>query len=671
MANQLALEKSPYLRQHRNNPVHWCPWGQEALDKAQNENKLLIVSIGYSACHWCHVMERESFENKQIAELMNTHFVSIKVDREERPDIDQIYMLAVQLMTGRGGWPLNCICLPDGRPIYGGTYFNPQEWANILQQLQHMWTQDPNMAYEYAEKLASGIKQTERLPIESLPADFSPAQVHDIVEKWRDKFDPIHGGLQQAPKFPMPNNWDFLLQYGVWAGDTSITDHVHFTLKKIAAGGIYDHVGGGFARYSVDERWHIPHFEKMLYDNAQLVSLYLSAYQHQPNPQYLRIIRETLNWIIREMTDQNGGFYCALDADSEGVEGKFYTFSKEEIETIIGPEYAPLLAAYYNLSAEGNWAEERTNVLYHHLDADELAEEYGYDLPTWDAQLAAFKNSLLQYREGRVRPELDDKQLTAWNAMTLKAFAEAYRILGDPEYLNIALANAEFIITHLITESGGLLHQPADQNRQISGFLDDYAFTIEAFVALYEATFDEQYLVRARELTDYTIRHFMDTDQGVFYYTDEFTQAVVARKAELMDNVIPSSNSTLLRQFQKLGFIFDVPEYHEIVKRVLPKIIPSMALYGSAYSNWAMMLLHEIMGYHELLLSGTSAAAFRKVIDGTYIPNKIVLGGTSSKLPVARERLNGQSQAFLCKNKVCSLPVHSPEELLARIKENV
>lgn len=671
MANQLASEKSPYLRQHQHNPVHWYPWDRKALEKAKQENKLLIVSIGYSTCHWCHVMERESFENVQIAQLMNEYFVSIKVDREERPDIDQIYMLAVQLMTNSGGWPLNCICLPDGRPIYGGTYFKPQEWANILQQLQSMWSNNPEMAYEYAERLASGIKQTEQLPIELLEAEYSSSQLEELVEKWKEKFDFRHGGLRQSPKFPMPNNWDFLLQYGVWAKDQEVVDHVHFTLQKIASGGIYDHIGGGFARYSVDEAWHIPHFEKMLYDNAQLVSLYLSAYQHRPKPQYLRVITETLEWMTREMRAPNGGFYCALDADSEGTEGKFYVFEKEEIEQIIGSEYAPLILAYYNITAEGNWTEESTNVLYHDLDADELAEEYGYDAPTWNEQLAIFKEALLKYRNHRVKPGLDNKQLTSWNAMTLKAFAEAYRIVGNQQYLDHALAIAAFIKKHLFNETGALFHQPADNNRQISGFLDDYAFCIEAFISLYEATFDESYLLTAKQLADYTITHFMDTEQGVFFYTDSHTETIIARKAEIMDNVIPSSNSTLLRQFQKLGFIFDEVRYHDIIKQILPRVIPTMSLYGPAYSNWAIMLLHEITGYQEIILSGQKTEIFRLEIDKYYIPNKIILGGTESSLPVAKERLSNKTQAFLCKNKVCSLPVHSPEELLARIKENI
>jgi uncharacterized protein YyaL (SSP411 family) len=453
MANLLGSESSPYLKQHQNNPVHWRPWSQEALEYAEREQKLLIVSIGYSTCHWCHVMERESFESKEIAAVMNEHFVCIKVDREERPDLDQVYMTAVQLMTNRGGWPLNCICLPDGRPIYGGTYFRPNEWEHLLNQLQQMWQDQPNLATEYASKLANGIAQSDRLPIKEWKGSFHTEQLEKIVAPWTKDFDPIDGGLQKAPKFPMPSNWEFLLAYGVLHKQPEITDHVHFTLKKLGSGGIYDHVGGGFARYSVDHRWHVPHFEKMLYDNAQLVSLYLAAWQQRPDPQYLRIVQETLDWVLREMRSPNGGFYSALDADSEGVEGKFYTFQKEEFQQLT--EYGlteaeiELLLNHYQITEAGNWEEEETNILYHDFEADEWAYESGYSIDEWDAFLKKAKKSLLDYRAQRVRPGLDTKQLTTWNALQLKAFLDAYRILNNEDYLVVARANAEFIQNYL------------------------------------------------------------------------------------------------------------------------------------------------------------------------------------------------------------------------------
>src|SRR5690554_909065 len=540
MANLLGKENSPYLQQHQHNPVHWQPWGPEALDQAVADNKLIIVSIGYSTCHWCHVMERESFEDQEVADLMNWHFICIKVDREERPDIDQVYMLAVQLMTGRGGWPLNCICLPDGRPIYGGTYFKKDDWMHLLLQLQTMWLENPQVAEDYAGKLAEGIRLSDGLPVEKLQGTPDKNMVKAIVEPWKKQFDPHHGGLRQAPKFPMPNNWDFLLQYAVLQNDPELLEHVHFTLKKMASGGIYDHIGGGFARYSVDDRWHVPHFEKMLYDNAQLVSLYLSAWQNRPDLQYKRTVEETLEWVRREMTGSNGGFYCALDADSEGVEGEFYIFDLEEIENLEGrgleKSDIEFLTKHFNLSRKGNWVEEDTNVLFHDVNADELAASQGFSTEEWDLYLGKLKSVLLKYRERRVRPGLDNKQLTSWNALMLKAFSEAYRILNKQEYLDIALKNAQFIKRELYAEDGGLLHQPADSNRSIPGFLDDYAFCIESWISLYEATLDEEWLMEAKRLTDYVFDHFLDKNEGVFFYTDDRADPLIARKTEIMDN---------------------------------------------------------------------------------------------------------------------------------------
>ncbi|SFB78477.1 hypothetical protein SAMN05421747_10196 [Parapedobacter composti] len=664
MPNKLHSETSPYLRQHQHNPVEWYPWGAEALNKAQAENKLIVVSIGYSACHWCHVMERESFENEDVAAVMNQHFISIKVDREERPDIDQIYMIAVQLMTGQGGWPLNCICLPDGRPIYGGTYFRPADWKNVLLQLAEMWSNTPEVALDYAERLTAGIQQSEQLPVNRIPETYTDKDITAIVEPWKRLFDKQEGGYTRAPKFPLPNNWLFLLRYAVLADDTAVLEHVHFTLRKIASGGIYDHVGGGFARYSVDGRWHIPHFEKMLYDNAQLVSLYAEAWQQRPTEQYKRVVTETLAWVRREMTSPEGGFYCALDADSEGVEGKFYTFHRSEIEQVLGDD-AALFIQYFGVTAEGNWEEEQTNVLYVDADADPLAREAGFSAAEWELYLADAKQKLLDYREQRVRPGLDDKQLTSWNAMMLKGFLDAYRIFDEPEYLQAALDNAGFIRQKLYAGDGGLLHQPEGGGKAIPGFLDDYAFCIEAYTALYEATFDEAWLQEAERLAAYVLHHFYDNEQHAFFYTADTAEPLIARKQEVMDNVIPSSTSAVVRQFHRLGRYFDRQQYFDIVAQSLANVVPQMARYGSAYSNWAILLLEVVHGCHEVILTGPEWQAFRKVVDGQYVPNKIILGGTNGTLPLLAKRIdNRQTRAYVCRNKTCSLPVTDKTELI-------
>lgn len=666
MPNKLQHETSPYLRQHQYNPVEWRPWGNEALNEAASTNKLLLVSIGYSACHWCHVMERESFENAEIAEVMNKHFVSVKVDREERPDIDQLYMIAVQLMTGQGGWPLNCICLPDGRPIYGGTYFRPADWKNVLLQLADMWRETPDVALDYADRLTNGVRQSEQLSISRIPEAYTTQDLEAIVAPWKPQFDNIEGGYNRAPKFPLPNNWLFLLRYGVLARDEPVLEHVHFTLQKIASGGIYDHVGGGFARYSVDGEWHIPHFEKMLYDNAQLVSLYAEAWQQRPIAQYKRVVLETLNWVSREMTSPEGGFYCALDADSEGVEGKFYTFDHTEIQQVLEAD-AELFIRYFNVTDAGNWAEEHTNVLKIDVAADQMADEAGFTPTEWEAYLANGKRKLLDYRNKRVRPGLDDKQLTAWNAMMLKGYVDAYRVFDVADYLRVALKNANFIRQYLYAADGGLLHQPAGNGKAIAGFLDDYAFCVEAFIVLYEATFDEQWLQESKRLMEYAIAHFYDDGAAAFYYTSSTAEPLIARKYEIMDNVIPSSNSTISRQLMRLGLLFDEPRYTAIAEQLLANVVPQIGAHGSAYSNWVIQLLETVYPLREVALTGPDWEDFRRVVDQNYIPNKIILGGTKSALPLLAGRVDTVTQAYVCQHKTCSLPVTTTTELLQLI----
>lgn len=667
MANQLQFENSPYLKQHAHNPVHWMPWGEEALKKAQEENKLIIISIGYSACHWCHVMERESFENEVIAQTMNKFYVPIKIDREERPDIDQVYMTAVQLMTNAGGWPLNCICLPDGRPIYGGTYFKAHDWQNILIQIARMWEEQPEVTLEYADKLTRGIQQSERFPINPIPEQYKLDDLEDIINPWKELFDPKDGGYHRSPKFPLPNNWLFLLRYAVLAHDHETLNQVHFTLQKVASGGIYDHVGGGFARYSVDSAWHVPHFEKMLYDNGQLISLYAEAYQQHPLPLYKRIVEETITWAKREMLAPNKGFYSALDADSEEVEGKFYTFDLSEIKTILGDD-ADLFIAYFNITAEGNWEEEKINILNCDIDADQMAQEAGYTSEEWEAYLRTIKKKLFDYRKKRIHPGLDHKQLATWNALLLNGLIDAYRVFDKQDYLELALENAEFLMHELIAEDFTMLHQPKDSNRSIPGFLDDYAFTIAAFTALYEATFEEKWLYTAKGLLDKTIELFYDNHEKTFYYSASNAEKLIARKSEVMDNVIPSSTSTICHQLKKIGLLFDNEGYIAISDQLFANVFPQIKTYGSAYSNWAILLLEELYGCNEIALTGEDAQAFRKELDHYYIPNKIVLGGTKGSLPLLLNREGLKSKAYLCRNKTCSLPQNTIAELIKIIE---
>lgn len=441
--NSLIHETSPYLLQHAHNPVNWYPWGAEALQKAKDENKLILVSVGYSACHWCHVMEHESFEDEQVASIMNEHFVCIKVDREERPDIDQVYMNAVQLMTGGGGWPLNCFCLPDQRPFYGGTYFRKQDWMRLLNDLQAFFVNKPKEAEEYADRLHKGIKQSDVVGFVAEQKEYSVNTLKEIVDPWTRYFDYSDGGYNRAPKFPLPNNFQFLLRYARLAKDQASNVITRLTLDKMAYGGIYDQLGGGFARYSVDSVWLVPHFEKMLYDNGQLVSLYAEAYQYSGSLLYKNVVAETLEFIRRELTSPEGGFYSALDADSEGVEGKFYCWTRDELKGILSDD-EEIFSTYYNVTEEGNW--EETNILHRKEDDKVIANAHGLSEDELTVIIDRCKAKLMKVREHRVRPGLDDKILTSWNGIMLKGYIDAYRVFRVDEYLQTALTNASFYL---------------------------------------------------------------------------------------------------------------------------------------------------------------------------------------------------------------------------------
>jgi uncharacterized protein YyaL (SSP411 family) len=654
--NRLANSTSPYLLQHANNPVNWYPWGSEALQKARDENKLILVSIGYSACHWCHVMEHESFEDEQVAAVMNEYFVCIKVDREERPDVDQIYMSAVQLISGRGGWPLNCICLPDQRPIYAGTYFRKNDWTSLLFNLADYYKQKPTEAQEYATRLTEGIQKYESIPFVDQQPDYTEADLQLIVNNWKKYMDGTEGGMGTAPKFPMPNNWQFLIRYAHLVKDEQIAQLAKLTLHKMAFGGIYDHLGGGFARYSVDGLWHVPHFEKMLYDNAQLIGLYAEAYTWQPDELYKQVVNETIDFAVRELLSPEGGFYSALDADSEGVEGKFYVFAKEEIQQLLGDE-ADLFCIYYHITDEGNWEEEQTNILFKRGQDDELAEMLGLPVNKMLERVASSRKKIFEARSKRIRPGLDNKILASWNGLMLKGVCDACRAFNNPEYLDIALKNADFMITNLIHDGRiSRVYKSLGGEGRGEAFLDDYANIIDAFISLYEVTFDEQWLQHAIALADNAIAHYYDKTGGVFFYTADDDEQLIARKSEIMDGVTPASNSVMARNFKKLGLLFDKEEYIGIAAQLLRNIFPHLAKYGSAYSNWSMLLLDEVFGTYEVAIVGDDSETFRVQMENNYIPNKIMLGGKKGSLPLLRDKFGSSTQVFICKDKTCGLP---------------
>jgi uncharacterized protein YyaL (SSP411 family) len=658
MSNRLKNQTSPYLLQHANNPVDWFPWGEEALAKAKNENKLILVSIGYSACHWCHVMEHESFEDQDVADIMNKFFVCIKIDREVRPDIDQIYMDAVQLMTGSGGWPLNCFCLPDQRPIYGGTYFKKEDWKSLLRNLADYWQQKPDEAVAYAVRLTEGINKSELLVKIAEEVEYSKADVSAIFDTWKRSFDLVEGGYNRIPKFPLPNNWQFMLRYAHLMNDDVAHTASRVTLQKMAFGGIYDQIGGGFARYSVDGRWHIPHFEKMLYDNAQLVSLYSEAFQYTPDPIYKHVVFECLEFIEREMTSAEGGFYSAIDADSEGVEGKFYSFTKDEIKTILGDEEA-LFSIFYQVTEEGNWVEEGTNVFNRKFENTDLALQLGISVTELESKITLAKSKLLDARSSRIRPGLDNKILASWNGMMLKAYSDAYRVFGNSKFLEIAKLSADFICKKLINSNELIRVYNADilQADHSVAFLDDYAFVIDGLIGLYEACFDETYLQIAKQLTENAISEFYDEKSGMFFYTAKSGEQLIARKQEIIDNVIPSSNSMMAHNLFKIGHFYDQKEYLNISKQMLRNVHPQIKTYGSGYSNWASLLLYHVFGVYEIAITGITAEEKRMELEKYYIPNKILLGGSSGTLPLLKDKWASETKIYVCQNKTCLLPV--------------
>ncbi len=667
--NSLIHETSPYLLQHAHNPVNWYAWNEEVLEKAKSENKLILISVGYSACHWCHVMEHECFEDENVAQLMNDYFICIKVDREERPDIDQVYMMAVQLMTGQGGWPLNCFALPDGRPIYGGTYFPKQSWMNILLNLADVYQHEPEKVIDYAKQLTEGVKLAELVKINPNEKEFTIDTLHKSVNNWKPRFDNTEGGPNKAPKFPLPNNYQFLLRYAHHTNNDELLKHIELTLKKMAYGGIYDQIGGGFARYSVDHIWKVPHFEKMLYDNSQLVTLYCEAYQKTKNPLYKQIVYETLEFVERELTSSKGGFYSALDADSEGEEGKYYVWTKAELQELLKEKFN-LFADYYNVNQRGFW-EHENYILLRHDEDEEIAKRNNISVNELQKIIKECKKQLLSIREKRIKPGLDNKIITSWNALMVKAYADAYTVFDEKYFKDIALGNLDFLLKNCCDQNGKLSHLT---NSSINGFLEDYSFMIEALISCYEISFEEKYLHKANDLMKYVIAHFKDEKSGMFYFTSDTDKALISRKMELSDNVIPASNSSIAKSLFVLGHHFGSEEYIQMSRKMLNNVLAEIENYGAGYSNWAMLLLNFSTPFYELAIVGKSVDEKRKILHKHYYPNKIFVGSASeSSLPLLLNRYkNDETLIYVCKNnpdgyRGCSAPVKEIEEALKQM----
>jgi uncharacterized protein YyaL (SSP411 family) len=660
--NRLASETSPYLLQHAHNPVHWFAWGEEAWKKAQEEGKLVLVSIGYSACHWCHVMEREVFEDHECAEYMNEHFVCIKVDREELPDVDHVYMDAMHLMGQQGGWPLNVFVLPDRRPIYGGTYFPKKNWMSVLDNLQDLYTTDAPKVLSYASKLSAGLSHLSTLEVNQDGLPWDVEFLGRIVEHWSQYWDTREGGGRKAPKFPMPSNWQFLLHYAHETKSKSLKEFVHLTLSKMACGGIYDQVGGGFARYSVDDLWKVPHFEKMLYDNAQLLSVFAQAYRHQPRPLYKRVIDETLSWLESEMKADNGLYFSALDADSEGVEGKFYTWTENEWNTTLGSD-AELAAQYFCIGKEAYW-EHEVNIPLVRKSDEEFCSENKLTAIEFEQWLKRVKATLLETRSRRTRPGTDHKCLLSWNAMLGIGLVECHRALGANSSIERAEELWLAIEKHFLKPDGTYAHSCTSGRQGAEMYLEDLAFLGQFAVDLYETTGKEKYLQESRALMGMVMDRFFDDRDGMFLYSRNADLEWSGGKKEIQDNVIPSSNAVVCHWLLRLSVHLSNSHYKEVAEQMLRNVLPQLD-FASGYAEWLRVYCMLAFETKEVVSTGENAQKWNSELRRGYLPGVHFAASTEeSSLPLFEGRFGKVSAIYVCRDHACHAPVHDVDAAL-------
>ncbi|MGZ3904895.1 MAG: thioredoxin domain-containing protein, partial [Bacteroidia bacterium] len=618
---------------------------------------------------WCHVMEHECFENEEVAEMMNEHFINIKVDREERPDVDHIYMTAVQLMSGHGGWPLNCFALPDGKPVYGGTYFPKQQWMNLLQKLNELYTHNKDQVEQYGKELTEGIKHTDELVhvTEVEKADHKNS-LEKAVSHWKKRFDKSEGGNAGSPKFPMPVNYSFLLKYGILNKDEEVLKHVHLTLQKMALGGIYDQLGGGFARYSTDSLWKVPHFEKMLYDNAQLISLYSEAHKHTPNPLYKQVVYETIEFLEREMMSNEGGFYSALDADSEGIEGKFYVWTKEELRELLKKDFE-VFSDYYSVNDTGYW-EDENYILLRDIPVPEILLKHQISVEELEKTISRCKEKLLAERNKRIRPGLDDKIITSWNALLCRAFGDAYLAFNEVKLLSLAEKNADFICSYLLKEDGSLYRCRKNTESYGEGFLDDYAFTIDAFLNLFSITGDEKFLDKAEDLMTYSFSHFFNEAKGLFFYSSNSSEELISRSYEVSDNVIPASNSQMALNLHTMASLTSNLKYEEVSAKMLSLMHNEVAAYLASHSNWGILALRHSFNFYEVCIVGKDVNEFMQSFAKHCPANAIfVYSKQASEIALLAGRYKtDETLIYVCSNKTCNTPVSSVNEALKQMK---
>ena len=681
-SNQLIHETSPYLLQHSHNPVNWYAWKEEAFAKSRKENKPILVSIGYSTCHWCHVMERESFEDEQTAAYMNEYFINIKVDREERPDVDQIYMEAVQAISGSGGWPLNCFLTPEGKPFFGGTYYPPKpmynrpSWPQVLQHIKKVFETQREVVEEQADKLVHHIKNASQTFVKSninidAPATvFTTELVDQLYQNLSQRFDRVDGGIGAAPKFPNTTALQFSLRYYFHTKDETAKEHALFSLQKMIRGGINDQLGGGFARYATDKAWLIPHFEKMLYDNALLVSILSDAFKLTQQDIYKEAIEETLEFIDREMTAEKPAFYAALDADSEGEEGKFYVWDKSEIDKILGEDSA-LFCAFYGVSASGNW--EGKNILWRPQPYKSFAEEHSISVSNLKVQLKMSRAKLFKGRATRIRPGLDDKVLLNWNALQCIAYADAYAALGNEAYKERAVNNLHYLLSAFKKGEGLGLHHTlkfdgsGKEKKQYDAFLDDYAYLIKALLKVYQINFDLELLKLADSYMQFVMDYFYDKENRLFFYTSEDQKDIILRKKEVYDGATPSGNAVMAENLQLVSIFMDKTAFKDIAVNMLLSLVESIKKYPSSFGQWALALMNEVYPVAEVAVIGNQISELSNRVNELFIPNKIIMATDRyvQQFPLlAGKNIQEAPLIYLCSNYTCQKPVTTIEEFV-------
>jgi uncharacterized protein len=678
--NRLSRETSPYLLQHAHNPVDWYPWGEEAFAKAKSENKPILLSIGYSACHWCHVMEHESFENETIATLMNELFVSIKVDREERPDLDEIYMNAVQMLTGRGGWPMTMFLTPDRKPFYGGTYFPPEDrqgmpgFPRILHGVSQAYRERPEDVEKSVAQIVTALQRMSEA--QETTKIFSPTIIADGADKIARAYDADNGGLGQAPKFPNAGVYELFLRHYSRSKNERFLEMVLHTLTQMGHGGIYDHLGGGFHRYSVDAKWLVPHFEKMLYDNAQLVRIYAHAHTITGEPLFKSIVNETVDYLLREMLHSEGGFYATQDADSEGEEGKFFVWTEDEVNRLLGEEDAEIFCRMFDVGEPGNF--EDKSILHPILTVDQASKLFRKDPSQIEALVAGAKQKLFAAREKRIKPFRDEKIITAWNGLMLSGLAEAIKLCGNPAWIEAAKRTVEFIFSKM-SRDGFLLHTYKDGQAKLLGYLDDYAFLAVGLLDLYAALFDRSYLDRAIQLTDIMLREFWDERDGGFYFTGKSHEQLISRAKPVFDASIPSGNAMATQLLLRLYHLSGNDQYRASAEKVLRSYYDAMESQPFGFAHLLCALDLYLEGAKEIVIVGNPADADVKALiaemNSLYLPNKVLQLATPgmeladiSPLLQGKTQVDGKATVYVCQNFTCSAPVTSASEMRALLE---